>query len=246
MAQQDQLAPWSAPAVNLAEHASNPIHTDDGARAAGFASALVAGVTIYAYMTHVPAAAWGVDWLGAGGAQVRFRTPVCDGEPVDYVPTTDDVVEARVRDEVRATCAVQRTGMLPPRCTGVGDRLDPISFVADDSSIDYALRAGDDLTLYTDQQVLHPVTWMRVANAFFHEQVVSGPWIHVRSDLQHHGLAAIGSTIEATAVVVDRFDSRAGLRAILDVRIHADGRPVASYEHEAIIELTDDAGDVSA
>ncbi len=80
------LQAWSAAAVNLAEHADNVIHTDAGARAAGFPSALVAGVTVYAYMTHVPAAAWGLDWLRTGGAHVRFRSPVFDGDPVDYVP----------------------------------------------------------------------------------------------------------------------------------------------------------------
>ena len=39
---------WSVQARNLPEHASNPIHTDEGGRAAGFDAALVAGVTVYA------------------------------------------------------------------------------------------------------------------------------------------------------------------------------------------------------
>ena len=43
--------------------------------------------------------------------------------------------------------------------------------------------------------------------------------------------------MHADAVVVDRFDSRAGKRAIAHVYITADGQPVADYEHEAIVEL---------
>ncbi|SVB41331.1 uncharacterized protein METZ01_LOCUS194185, partial [marine metagenome] len=39
---------WSVRARNLPEHARNPIHTDEGGRAAGFDAALVAGVTVYA------------------------------------------------------------------------------------------------------------------------------------------------------------------------------------------------------
>lgn len=243
------LSPWSAPAVNLPDHASNPIHTDDGARAAGFSSALVAGVTIYAYMTHVPVAAWGLDWLRSGGAHVRFRTPICDGEIVEYVPgdaepgseesTGRATLEARVGGAVRSTCEVEYTGVHPERCTGDGERLLPMSFVADGSDADYALRAGETLGLYSEQQIVHPVTWMRIANGFFHQQMVTGPWIHVRSHLLHQGIARLGSTIDATAVVVERFDTRAGRRAILDVRIFADGRPVATYEHEAIIELSE-------
>ena len=53
---------WTVQARNLPDHASNKIHTDDGARAAGFESALVAGVTTYAYLTRPLVAAWGLDW----------------------------------------------------------------------------------------------------------------------------------------------------------------------------------------
>lgn len=236
------LTTWSAPAVNLAEHADNAIHTDAGAQAAGFPAALVAGVTVYAYMTHVPAAAWGLDWLTGGGAQVRFRSPVFDGDVVDYVPVVDagaSTIEARVDGVTRSTCTVARVGVHPDRCTGTGDTLAPISFVADEAWATYAARAGDDLAIYDEHQILHPVTWMRVANQFFHSQIVTGPWIHVRSSFVHHGVAARGATIDATACIVDRFDSRAGERAILDVRISADGAPVATLEHEAIIRVAD-------
>jgi hypothetical protein len=240
MSDADELAAWSTPAVNLPEHADNAIHTDAGARAAGFPSALVAGVTVYAYMTHVPAAAWGLDWLRGGGAHVRFRSPVFDQDVVNCVPIADGIVEAQVGGVARSACAATRVGSRPDRCTGVGEELLPIEFVADELWATYATRAGDNLPIYTDDQILHPVTWMRVANQFFHEQIVAGSWIHVRSHLLHHGVARLGAAITATAIVVDRFDSRAGERAILDVRISADGHPVATYEHEAIVKLAED------
>lgn len=237
MGTHDELKPWSVAAVNLAEHADNAIHTDSGARQAGFDGALVAGVTVYAYLTHVPVAAWGTEWLTHGGAEVRFRTPVLDRDIVDLVPNADNVVGAQVAGETRSTCGVAYNGATPSRCTGIGDELAPLSFVADEHWCAYATRAGDDLALYRDEGLVHPVSWMRIANQFFHEQIVAGPWIHVRSSLAHHGVARLGASIHATAVVVDRFDSRAGGRAILDVRIHADDQPVATYEHEAIVQL---------
>ncbi|MDW3220041.1 MAG: hypothetical protein R8F63_15615 [Acidimicrobiales bacterium] len=52
------LEPWSIAAVNLAEHADNPVHTEAGGRAAGYDGAVVAGTTIYAYLTRPAAAAW--------------------------------------------------------------------------------------------------------------------------------------------------------------------------------------------
>jgi acyl dehydratase len=81
---------WSIAARNLPEHASNAIHTDAGARAAGFDSALVAGVTTYAYLTHPLVSAWGVDWVSNGGGEVRFRAPVFADETVDCIPTSSE------------------------------------------------------------------------------------------------------------------------------------------------------------
>ncbi|MGI9595646.1 MAG: hypothetical protein ACR2QK_05780, partial [Acidimicrobiales bacterium] len=67
------LQPWSTSAVNLPDHADNPIHTDAGAQAAGFDRALVAGTTVYAYMTHPIMDGWGLDWLAGGGGELRLR-----------------------------------------------------------------------------------------------------------------------------------------------------------------------------
>lgn len=229
------LRSWSVRAVNLPEHADNAIHTDDGARAAGFPGALVAGVTTYAYMTHLPVSAWGLDWLRTGGGEVRFRHPVMDADGVDLVIDGKGDVAAVVDGETRATARFWTSPEeLPHR---PGPSLDPIEFVIDTSWSDYGARAGEDCALYAEHGIAHATSWPRLANQFCHEQLVDGPWIHVRSRIAHHGVAVVGATVRATATVADRFDSRAGERAVLDVRIHADGAPVASIEHEAIIRL---------
>ncbi len=96
------LETWTVRARNLPEHADNRIHTDAGARAAGFPAALVAGVTTYAYLTHPIVAAWGLDWVANGGGEVRFDAPVFDHDEVTCTPVVDDdavVVEARCGDE---------------------------------------------------------------------------------------------------------------------------------------------------
>lgn len=231
------LQPWSVNAVNLPEHADNAIHTDEGARAAGFDGALVAGVTTFAYMTHVPASAWGMAWLTNGGADVRFRNPVMDGERVDLVVSEAFEVTASVDGTAKAHARFSdRAEDLPER---EGPALEPIEFVVDESWSDYGVRAGDDCSIYAAHGIAHATSWPRIANQFCHEQLVDGSWIHVRSRIAHLGVAPVGSAIRATAVVAARFDSRAGERAVLDVRIAADGKPVASIEHEAIIRLAD-------
>lgn len=238
--------PWSVIAANLPEHAGNPIHTDAGAHAAGFPAALVAGVTTYAYLTHPLVAAWGVDWLRHGGGEVRFRAPVFAGDAVTCTPTPvddDDPRHVRVEaicaeraDAPRATfAAVRDSGPAPdPR---PGEELEPRQFALDGYyGYDYGARAGDDLDLYERERLVHPAVWPAIVNNVFTTDLVRGAWIHTRSIVRHHGLVEAGAQVDVRAVVVDRFE-RHGERAVVDVVIEHEGRPVATLEHEAIIDL---------
>lgn len=67
-------------ARNLFSDSTNRIHDDAVARQHGFARALVAGVTIYGYLTRLAVDAWGIEWLRRGTATVRFARPVYDGD----------------------------------------------------------------------------------------------------------------------------------------------------------------------
>lgn len=236
MASTGVLQDWSLTAVNLPEHADNPIHTDAGAQAAGFPRALVAGVSSYAVMTHVPTAAWGDAWLTGGGAHVRFRAPVFDRDPVDLIVVDGDTVELRVAGECRATCEVMAQGPAPP--IRDGEQLQTRTFAPGVEWSDYGDRLGDPDGRFADRQLIHPAAWVAFANNVFHTQLVKGSWIHTRSLIAHHGPVTLGEPITIETTVVDRFTSRAGKRAIADVRITSNGRPVASIEHEAVIELT--------
>jgi len=69
-------------ARNTAAQSENAIHDDAVARQYGFRGGLVPGVTVYAYLTHPLAEAWGREWLERGTASVRFARPVLEGEEV--------------------------------------------------------------------------------------------------------------------------------------------------------------------
>lgn len=236
------MTAWTVVARNLPEHASNPIHTDEGGRAAGFDGALVAGVTTFAYLTHPPAAGdgsgWGPDWVGHGGGEVRFRAPVLDGDRIDCVPVgAGDTwsVEARVGGETRAELRVWRDGHgWTPHD---GESLDPLEVVLDGEWAGYAARAGDDLELYASARIVHPVSWIRLANEVFHRQLARGAWIHTRSRVQHLAAVPLGSAARVESTVFDRFDTRTGERAVADVTITVDGVTVVQIEHEAIVAL---------
>lgn len=241
-----QLRDWSTTAINLPDHADNVIHTDEGARAAGFDRALVAGTTVYAYLTHVPAASWGLAWLGGGGGELRLRRPVFDGDRVDCVVSTPvdghgdgeaapSTVTAQVAGDARASLELWSQVQAP--AMRQGEPLKPMDLVLGEAEADYGVRCGDDLALYLEQSITHPVVWLNLANRVFIENLVTGPWIHVRSKIFHEGVAPGGANIHIDSVLVNRFDSRAGERALVDMRIFANGEPVATIEHEAIIIL---------
>jgi acyl dehydratase len=240
----DDPQPWQVTAQNLPEHAGNPIHTDEGARAQGFPAALVAGVTTFAYLTHPLVAAWGVDWLARGGGEVRFTAPVFAGRELACTPTTrpDGSVTVEAVDPTedrnpRAVFeAVRDAG--PPPVARDGEVLPSRHFVLDGCyGADYGARAGDDLALYLKEGIVHPAVWPAIANAIMSTELVNGPWIHTRSIVRHHAVAHQGATVAVHATVVDRFVRR-GERAVVDIVVDHDGAPVATLEHEAIIDLT--------
>ncbi len=234
---------WSITARNLPEHARNPIHTDAGAQAAGFPRALVAGVTTYAYLVHPLVVAWGAEWIGRGGSEVRFRRPVFDHDLLRCTPVfTGAGVEVHAitaeADRPRAIVrAVRDSGAPPPMRPGESLPSRQIRLDGEWGS-DYASRAGDDLALFAQHGWVHPAVWPALANQVVHADVARGSWIHTRSIVRHHAVAPAGALAEVHAVVVRRFEAH-GERAVLDVRIEIDGVVMATLEHEAIVALPD-------
>lgn len=235
------LQTWSVVAKNLPEHATNPIHTDAGGKAAGYPGALVAGVTVYAYLTRPAAEGWGADWIERGTAEVRFGRPVFAEERVDCVPATQSdgttMIEARVDGEARASCVVGLDPGTPVPDPKSGEALEPGQFAVAGRWGDYGLRAGEDYDWYQRSGVGHPALWPAFANDLVHRQLARGSWIHTRSSIRHLGVAPVGSEVLVEATVIDRFETRSGERAVLDVRISVDGAPVAVVEHEALVSL---------
>ena len=241
-----ELSPWSITATNLPEHARNPIHTDDGGRAAGFPGALVAGVTVYAYLCHVPLVAFGAQWVTSGACEVRFRRPVFDNDLVCCEPATvegDAMICAMTEgnEQPRATLTLLDFDQQVPDLRN-GDDLDDIVVHLNDShGSDYALRAGDELDLCTRLGLVHPAVWPDLGNQVMHTQLARGSWVHTRSIIRHHAAVEVGAIATVSSRVVNRFFAH-GERAVIDVHIRVGDTVVASLEHEAIIDLTATGG----
>ncbi len=230
---------WSINAINLPEHADNAVHTHEGGIAAGYPGAVVGGTTIYAYMTRPITSVWGLDWVTGGGAETAFRAPVIEDDPVTVAADTESEQPRIVASVEGRECAWIAPTLSPPALDDPsGERMEPLVVSLDDVWAGYGQRAGDDLAFYAEHDVIHPVVWPSLANRVFKVHLVTGPWVHTRSRIWHLDTVRPGDALLIEPWLVDRFDSRAGERALVDIRFSIDGRPVAAVEHEAIVTLS--------
>jgi acyl dehydratase len=251
-------------ARNTATASANKIHDDAVARRYGFAGGLVPGVDVYAYMTHVPAGAWGVGWLERGSMRARFLAPVYEGEEVvvtagEIAPSPNArrlALELRGQDgAVRAKGEAQLPEDPPPRpeadeaavhqaddppeaspaslAAGTALALAPHGFHADNAG-EYLAEIGETLPLYADRRVAHPGWLLRDANRVLSANVRLGPWIHVESVVQHHGLVHDGDTVGTRATVTGEWERKGHRFVELDVGLSAGGDLVANVVHTAI------------
>jgi acyl dehydratase len=103
-------------AINTATSSANKMHDDTVAKQYGFAGGLVPGVDVWAYLSHVPAEAWGRDWLVEGGLDARFAAPIYDGEEVtveaseaaEATQGTGATLELIARNPAGKACAAGR------------------------------------------------------------------------------------------------------------------------------------------
>ena len=251
------MQPYSLVAFNTATASTNRIHDDSVARTLGFRGGLVPGVDVYAYLTHPPVQAWGRDWLERGTMRARFVQPVYDGHQTDVVLIGAGDLE--VRDETGAVCATA-TAALPD---GVGPTPDPgdwpdVAQVSDpppaapevlvpgtafglaahrfhaDRAGEYLADVREPAPIYAEQGIAHPAWVLRDANYVLSANVRLGPWIHVESIVQHHGVVEDGDEVSARAIVTAEWERKGHRFVTLDVLHLVDERPVARTEHTAI------------
>ena len=250
------MQPHSLVAFNTAAASTNKIHDDEVAKRYGFRGGLVPGVDVYAYLTHPPAATWGIAWLERGTMDARFRSPVYDGDAVTVTPGADGTLVASTAagdcatgnatlpleppappDVSRWPEAAQATD--PPPASpevlvpGSAFGLEPHTFHADRAG-EYLDAVRETLPLYRDRGVAHPGWLLRDANYVLSANVRLGPWIHVASAVQHHDVVHDGEEVSARAVVTREWEAGGHRFVSLDVLHLAGRRPVARTDHTAI------------
>lgn len=250
-------------AYNLSHASENKIHDDGVARRFGFQGGLVPGVEVYAYMTHLPVARWGMEWLERGTAECRFFSPVYDGKLVSVSATPGARAltitlesdggqcasgAAALPDEPGSAPAVREPAPIPapevrPEASEAtlapGRRLSshPLELTAD-QLLQYLADIRESAPIYAREQLVHPAFLLRLANSALKDNVKLGPWIHTGSAIRHCGLARTGDSLAAHAEVAANYERKGHRLVDLDVVIVADGvRAVAQVRHTAIYRL---------
>jgi hypothetical protein len=97
---------------------------------------------------------------------------------------------------------------------------------------------GDDLPIYRELGVAHPVWLLYFANALLASSVALGPWIHTASAVQNLSLLHDGERMSARGKVAGLSERRGHQVVELDVLLVANGaRPVMQVLHTAIYRL---------
>ena len=249
------MEPHRVVAFNTATASANKIHDDEVATRLGFRGGLVPGVDVYAYLCHPPAARWGLDWLRHGTMRARFHSPVYDGHEVEVTSPDGAALQLRDGDELCAEGAagvgepvpapdpadwpdVEQSDDPPPAAPevlvpGTAFGLEPHGFHTEVHA-QYLADVRETLPLYAHEGIAHPGWILRDANYVLSTNVRLGPWIHVESVVQHHGVVEDGQVVGCRALVTGEWEHKGHRFVRLDVLHTADGHPVARTDHTAI------------
>ncbi|MEO6958242.1 MAG: hypothetical protein ABI137_15985 [Antricoccus sp.] len=245
-------------AFNTALASDNKIHDDVTARKFGFTGGLVPGVEVYAYLTGGPAREWGEQWLTSGSMSARFSKPAYDGETVtvEFDETTGEARLINPAGEVVSTgqaampedpapapqLADYPTAALPDerpaasaQSLAAGQILGSVEVqFPDDKALTYLRDVSEDLPIFQGEQIAHPGWILGLANTILASNVVLGPWIHVGSTVQNHGLIRNGATVSIRGTTKAEYEKSGHRFTELDLAVFADDEPVAHISHTSI------------
>ncbi len=254
------LSPYQVSAFNTAKASENKIHDDATAQRFGFKGGLVGGVHVYAYMSHMPVARWGREWLERGTGEAKFGKPVYEGDIAEVSAVEDaNGLELQVNSD-GVLCATGRAGMpsgtvavpllsdfkaVAPRTDrqpadektlAVGDWLgmNPLAITPEYQVQDIG-DTRETLPLYLAEGIVHPGTVLRCCNWALTHNTILPAWMHMGSTVQNLGLARVGDTLNVRARVTKNYEHKGHKWVEIDALVVAnEASAVARVTHIAI------------
>lgn len=229
-------------AVNTVVQSENKIHDDQVAAKYGFRAGLVAGTTVYGYMT-APIAAAMPEWLERGSMKLRLIEPFYDGDEVIVRADVDDQEAIRVTAERPdgQVCA-QATGNIrhdsrtapAPYAEAPAPPIDQRPAGTRDTLVPGALLG----TLVLRLDTADPGRLLQLSNDILVRNFRLEPWIHTGSEIDNWGVAQAGEEITVRGRIHDRFERKGHELVAIDVMLLASGgRPIQTVRHTAIYKV---------
>lgn len=255
------LPEYLVTATNTGHGSDNKIHDDEVAKRFGFTGALVPGVDVYAYMVHAPVALWGKEWLEHGYMHLRLDKPVYDGDKTFINGLLKNDGTMSVTAGTGRGLSSEGLASLSPGCgpsqivlkravlpdpeqrpsadkktlrvgTTLGSRDENPS---ENEYSAYLSSVHENLSIYSDEKVVHPGYLLRRANLILRENVLLGPWIHVESWVWNLRTLSTVEPFTTRAVVIDNFERKGHSFVDLDISLLAgDTHPVTRIKHRSI------------
>ena len=229
-------------AVNSVRDSENRIHADDVAALYGFRAGLVAGVTVYGYMTE-PVIARAPEWLEHGSMQVRLLEPFYDGDQVIVKSETQDNGSIAVTAEREdGTVCARGAAIASPQPVEPPETIPEAPLPARDQRpvpTPDTVRPGALLGSFsTTLESAAQDKLLQSSNDILIQNFRLGPWLHVSSELRNWSAAKPGDRISVRGRIVDRFDRKGHQFVITGVMLITDsGRLLQTVRHAAIYRL---------
>ena len=236
-------------AVNTAAESENKIHDDQVAAQFGFRGGLVPGVTVHGYLAAAVVDHFGEAWLERGAMDVRFSSPVYEGEEVRVTIGVHDE-RATVEIAGRATSSAWlHNDPAPDPATfaerALPDRRPPAAHeVFEPGTVLGTLASRLDLTqsrmsapldpAIGARRCAHPAVVLALANEILVRNVALGPWIHAASEVRNFRALCDGDEIRVRARVAERYERKGHEFVVLEVGILSGGTLATHVRHTAI------------
>jgi len=229
-------------AVNTVRDSENRIHADDVAAQYGFRAGLVAGVTVYGYMTE-PIIACAPEWLEHGTMQVRLLEPFYDSDQVIVkAETQEDGSIAVTAEREDGTICARGTAIASPTPQETPEAIPEAPLPARDQRPvpmpDTVLPGALLGTVTTTLEYANQEKILQLSNDILIQNFRLGPWLHVSSELRNWSVAKPGDQISVRGRIADRFDRKGHEFVVADVMLIADRhRLLQTVRHTAIYKL---------
>jgi acyl dehydratase len=255
------MPPRQITARNHVEDSENRIHSDEIARRFGFRGGLVAGVTVYGYLTWPFTQRYGARALEQAIHSVRLIKPTYNGEPL-RIEMDDEPEQPRARcwndaGDLLAELQCLMTDRLPkpvstdalfaPRKSADRPLIDwhnvlpmqPFTpwhwTITEDLNQTFAAQADDDNRLF--HEYAHPHGILAIANQSLMREYVMPAWMHVSSEIRFHRLLCVNETVAVEAVPIDKWSRRGHEFVRLYLRFTRDGEVTTEIFHTAIFKV---------